>query len=174
MFKQRIRRILALHGIAAVLGAGVLVVATAATGDGSNRDLASVRGAVAKYHTTEAAEAGGWGLVPGLDHCFHSSAGGMGVHYIKGPLDTSLDARAPEALVYQFLPNGELHLGAVEYIVPADQWAAEGHAADDPPSVLGRDLHLNTDLGVWVLHAWIFDRNPSGVFEDFNPTVSCP
>ena len=25
----------------------------------------------------------------------------------------------------------------------------------------------------YALHAWIWDHNPAGVFENFNPTVSC-
>jgi hypothetical protein len=97
----------------------------------------------------------------------------MGVHYIDPKLlDTELDARQPEALVYQHKRNGELRLGAVEYIVPAAAWDEEGHS--HPPMVLGRHLHLNEELGVYVLHAWIFEHNPEGTFEDWNPRVSCP
>jgi hypothetical protein len=27
---------------------------------------------------------------------------------------------------------------------------------------------------VYVLHAWIFEHNPAGMFEDWNPRVVCP
>ena len=65
--------------------------------------------------------------MPGLDQCFEMpGTGGMGIHYINtGLLDETLDATQPEALVYQQLPNGKLHLGAVEYIVPQALWDAE-------------------------------------------------
>jgi hypothetical protein len=33
---------------------------------------------------------------------------------------------------------------------------------------------VNTAFGVWILHAWVHKSNPSGVFEDFNPNVTCP
>jgi hypothetical protein len=39
--------------------------------------------------------------------------------------------------------------------------------------VLGHHLHLNPGLGVYVLHAWIFKNNPAGIFEDWNPNVTC-
>ena len=41
------------------------------------------------------------------------------------------------------------------------------------PMLHGRHFHLNEKLGVLVLHAWIWKDNPSGMFEDWNPTVSC-
>jgi hypothetical protein len=154
--------------VAALLAVSAVFIASAAKDDRPQSDLANVRAAVARYHSVEAAQDAGWGLVEGLDHCFPH----MGVHYIKGPLDTSLDPLEPEALVYQYLPNGELHLGAVEYIVPAAGWDAEDHGHD--PEVLGRHLHLNEDLGVYVLHAWLFNQNPDGMYQDTNPRVSCP
>lgn len=164
--------------------AGSLVVANAAGGRGNGPELASVKAAVAQYHTTDAAEAAGWGLVPGLDFCFEMpGTGGMGIHYINtNLLDLSLDATQPEALVYQQMPNGSLHLGAVEYIVPQAPWDA-AHPADangqrELPSIDGlgpesMSLHLNASLGVYVLHAWIFTKNPAGTFADWNPDVSC-
>jgi hypothetical protein len=40
--------------------------------------------------------------------------------------------------------------------------------------VMGEDLHLNSALGVYVLHAWVWRNNPAGILEDWNPEVSCP
>jgi hypothetical protein len=141
----------------------------------TQRDVAEVRGAVAKYHTPARARAAGWDLVPGLDHCFVApEVGGMGYHYIDTDqlMDPTLDPLRPEALVFVEGPNGQLRLGAVEYIVPFDLW--EG---DDPPSVLGRHLHrLEPVPGVhvWGLHVWLFEPNPDGMFADWNPRVTCP
>ena len=39
------------------------------------------------------------------------------------------------------------------------------------------DIHwadeATLDLGLYVLHAWIWQNNPTGMFMDWNPTVSC-
>ena len=136
--------------------------------------LAQVRRSVAPNDDLDVALNAGWGLVEGLDHCFENpGVGAMGIHYINVDLlDTSLDPLAPEAMVYQYGPGGELSLGAVEWIVPAEAWDAEGHG--ELPQVLGHHLHLNEALGVYVLHAWLFLDNPAGVLEDWNPNVSCP
>jgi hypothetical protein len=165
------RRVLAVVGLWVVLMTLVGVVVVNAAGQS---DLARVRAATAKFHQIPAAEAAGYHLVPGLDYCFDNpGVGGMGVHYIKtSSLDLILDPLQPEAMVYSVGENGQFQLGAVEYIVPAAAWDAAGASA--PPSVLGHTLHLNQALGVYVLHAWIWQENPSGMFSDWNPKVHCP
>ena len=157
-----------------VLATGIAALASVLAADASDvqRDLAKVKGAVAQFHRVNAAQAAGWDLVPGLDYCFESPAGGMGIHYINlGLLDTTVEALQPEALVYHHLPNGKLLLGAVEYIVPAAAWDSEGH--EGVPTLFGQHFHLEEALGVYVLHAWIFTHNPAGMFDDWNPLVSC-
>ena len=51
-------------------------------------------------------------------------------------------------------------------------WDAAGNT--EPPTALGQSFNLNPTLDVSVLHAGIWKDNPSGVFEDWNPWVSCP
>lgn len=153
-----------------VVVAGLIIGVSAA----NQGDLAIVRKATANFQQVQAAQAAGYDLVEKLDHCFNKpGVGGMGYHYINtASLDLTVDALRPEAMVYAPQANGQLKLGAVEYIVPASEWDAAGHT--QPPAVLGHHLHLNKDLGVYVLHAWIWQHNPAGTFEDWNPTVSCP
>jgi len=142
-------------------------------------DLMLVKAAVSPYRSTKLATRAGWGLVPGLDNCFEMpGVGGMGIHYINTDLlDLDLNPLRPEALVYEPQPNGRLRLGAVEYIVPQAPWDA-AHPGEVPVihGLQSQDmpLHLNAALGVYVLHAWIFTRNPAGTFADWNPDVSCP
>jgi hypothetical protein len=164
------RKFFILAGLILVLGAIAVTIGLAA---GQN-DLRAVKEATAQFQRTEAAEAAGYTLVPGLDYCFiNPTIGGMGFHYIQtASLDITLDALQPEAMVYWPDRDGRLQLGAVEYIVPADAWHAAGNT--EPPIVLDQSLHLNESLGVYVLHAWIWKNNPAGVFEDWNPNVSCP
>jgi hypothetical protein len=135
-------------------------------------DLAQVRQATAQFHRPEAAQAAGYDLVPGLDYCFNKpGVGGMGYHYINTSiLDLNVDLLNPEAMVYAPGPNGILQLAAVEYIVPAAAWDAVN---SELPELLGQHFHLNQSLGVYVLHAWIWKNNPAGIFEDWNPTVTC-
>jgi hypothetical protein len=150
-----------------------LVAGSAALAAGQ-ADIAELRAATAQFHRTESAQAAGYDLVSGLDHCFENpGVGGMGYHYINtGILDLTVDELQPEAMVYIPSPNDGLQLGAVEYIVPAEAWDAAGNT--EPPTALGHNFHLNSTLGVYVLHAWIWKNNPSGMFEDWNPNVSCP
>jgi hypothetical protein len=152
----------------------VLAVAAVTTAFAAGQDnLAPVRAATAPFHDPAAAQAAGYVKVSGLDNCFNNpGVGGMGFHLINTSLlDTKLDAQHPEAMVYAPGPDGKLQLVAVEYIVPAAAWAATG--ATQPPSVLGLNLHLLPSLGVYALHAWIWKPNPSGIFQDWNPNVSC-
>lgn len=163
------RKSLILVGLIVALAAVAVTVAFADSQD----ELANVRTATAQFHQPEAAQAAGYTRVSGLDYCFNNpGVGGMGFHLINtGMLDTTLEAQRPEAMVYAPGPNGQLQLGAVEYIVPADAWDAAGNT--QPPSVLGQSLHLNSALGVYVLHAWVWKHNPDGMFNDWNPRVSC-
>jgi hypothetical protein len=136
-------------------------------------NFAELRDATAQYHRPEVAQAAGYDLVPGLHHCFNNpGVGAMGYHYINGDLlDTAVNFLEPEVMVYTPGPNGILQLGAVEYVVPAAVWDAEH---DELPQVIGQEFHLNPALGVYVLHIWVWKNNPAGMFEDWNPKVSCP
>lgn len=99
----------------------------------------------------------------------------MGYHYFNWELfdDPSVDPRRPEGLVYAPGPEGQLQLVAVEWVVPKTVWEAAG--SDEPPSVLGMDLHiLNPALNWYIHHAWVWRHNPSGIFEDWNPEIVCP
>jgi hypothetical protein len=159
-----------------IIGVIVLVAAalTTVAFAGGRSDLARLRSETAQYRSTENAQSAGYDLVPGLDHCFDNpGVGAMGYHYINTDiLDTTVDPLQPEAMVYAPGPNGKLKLAAVEFIVPAEAWEAEGHA--DLPFAYGHSFHLNEALGVYVLHAWVWKNNPAGMFEDWNPRVSCP
>jgi len=160
-----------LSTILIVILAGVFAFPAAAQ-DGINQELGKVRGVTAKYHSTDVAQADGYDLVPGLDYCFNNpGVGGMGYHYINTALlDTVIDPLKPEAMVYAPLANGKLQLAAVEYIVPADAWDA---IYDQPPTLFGQTFGLESALGVYELHAWIWKNNPKGIFFEWNPDVVC-
>lgn len=138
----------------------------------SQSGLAPARQGTAKFHKVSHAEAAGYVSTLDLLGCFENpGVGGMGLHYLQpGLLDGSVDAKTPEALVYEMTEDGRLKLAGVEYIVPLGAWDGE-----DPPELFGEHFHVNAALGLWVLHAWIWTPNPTGMFQDWNPSVAlCP
>lgn len=153
---------------AVLLALSVLAVALSASASAAQHELLDVKSANAQFREVAVAESQGY--VAFLD-CFDSPEGGMGQHYVNlSLLDASVSALQPESLVYEVLREGHLRLVAVEYIVPGD-------FVDplNPPVLFGQQFHLNEALGVWVLHAWIWKMNPTGIFMDWNPNVGqCP
>jgi hypothetical protein len=123
----------------------------------------------------DAAEAAGYGLFHG---CVSGpQEGAMGIHFVNGDLvgDGEVDASQPEALIYEFR-NGHLRLVGVEYVVIAEAWDADH---DTPPTLMGQVFHY---VGApnryripafYELHVWAWKKNPSGMFTDWNPKVSC-
>jgi len=95
----------------------------------------------------------------------------MGLHYLNGALlDGTVDAAAPEALVYEMREDGQLKLVGLEYLVPE-----ELVDPDNPPELFGDQFHPHGVLPFWILHVWIWRPNPSGMFSDYNPAVGmCP
>jgi hypothetical protein len=104
--------------------------------------------------------------------------GAMGVHYANGALvgDGVLDADRPAVLVYEPRPFGGLGLVAVEYLVLADLWHAEH---ETPPVLEGQVFHYTGSPNryglpaFYALHVWVWKHNPSGMFADWNPNVTC-
>lgn len=130
--------------------------------------LLALRASLLEYESLDAAIADGFDT--DLTGCMEMRpAGGMGHHYAKvGLLDGVPDATAPEALMYEPGPDGEMELVGVEFIVPFAAWSG-----DEPPVLFGRAMSYNSTFNVWALHAWLFKSNPRGVFADWNPRVGC-
>jgi hypothetical protein len=135
-----------------------------------NVQLAALRRATAPFHNFEkATQQFGYGTQ--VTTCwYHSGLGGQGYHY--GRLDRIMDPTVkllePELLMYEPLPGGGYRLVGVEYIVPIDAWPGSA-----PPVLLGQEFHRNEGLGIYALHVWVWPVNPSGMFADWNPNVSC-
>jgi hypothetical protein len=170
--KQDMRRLMAMTPLRIIAMALLPVIAfgaTATTWATSQPEMDALRAATERFKSLDAAIQAGYG--PFMDCFDNPGVGAMGYHYVNGNLlDLKVEALAPEAMVYEADANGELNLVAVEYIVPAKEWNEQN---TEMPMLYGRHFHLNEKLGVLVLHAWIWKDNPSGMFEDWNPTVSC-
>jgi hypothetical protein len=160
----------------------LVMLLSAAAAEATN-DLSRARAATAAFHDIATAQAAGYGGpvedLAGISCIANPGAGVMGIHYANGALlgDAVLDAASPELLVYQQLPNGELRLVAVEYLVFQGSWLQAGNTA--PPTLFGQTFTLvpaGNRYGLppfYELHAWIWMNNPSGMFKDWNPSGSC-
>jgi hypothetical protein len=135
---------------------------------GVNKELAPLHKVTAKFRSFESAKAAGWSEQ--ITGCMTDRmAGGMGYHYANPKLiDGKVRADEPELLVYAPEKYGRMRLVAVEYIVPFGAWNGE-----QPPKLFGQSFSRNMAFGVWALHAWVGEINPSGMFSDWNPHVSC-
>ncbi len=134
-----------------------------------NQELAQLRRLIAPFHDLERAQEAGWTLQ--LTPCLESPGeGAMGFHYGNPAfIDAEVALLEPELLVYEPQKNGKLRLVAVEYIIPFTLLPPES----DPPVLLGQELHRNFAAELWALHVWVGRHNPSGIFADWNPKVSC-
>ena len=165
--------------------------------------LAEVRAATEKYQDVAVALAEGFirdpadmcETAPMMGR--PASDGAMGVHYfrpdmlgITGPPNprvngngTHTDFRVPAILIYEPQADGSMQLVAVENLVFQASWAAAGHS--EPPTFHGvpydnmkDDPATATDEAHMFephfdRHVWIYRENPAGVFNPFNPAVSC-
>jgi hypothetical protein len=149
---------------------------------GLEDELAQVRRVTARFHDLDAALAAGYelGWVNGsgqriITGCVsHPTAGAMGYHYFNAELmaDLTTNLLEPEALVYAPGPEGQLRLVAVEWVVRGPNSNPPG--VSEAPIVLGMPLHILVPaVGFWLMHAWVWQPNPAGMFADFNPEVSC-
>lgn len=135
----------------------------------------AVRQATEGFQDVEDAQAAGYGLFHG---CVSSpEEGAMGIHYVNGDLvgDGALDATQPEAIIYE-MQNRQMRLLGVEYVVIAEAWHATNEA---PPVLMGQLFNYVSSpnrYGIpafYELHVWAWERNPNGMFADYNPNASC-
>lgn len=125
-------------------------------------ELRQARAATAKYQILENAFRDGY-----ID--INLPLPNMGYHFMKVPeVDTIIDIRKPEILIYNHDANGNMELVAVEYAVPI------ALQPDHAPAGFSGDNDVwtyHTGFGLWLLHTWIWKYNPAGVFNPTNPLV---
>lgn len=152
-----------LAGIALLAGCG-----SDLTGTSNDRDLKTLRGVTAPFKTFATASAAGWSAE--ITPCMADPAGGMGFHYGNTALiDGSVSVDKPELLLYEPDQNNTMQLVAVEYIIP---YTAHSRG-DTPPVLFGQQFKQNDTFQLWGLHVWAWKDNPSGLYADWNPRVSC-
>jgi hypothetical protein len=156
-------------GTAVVLLAGLLACSDGPTQPSvtaeQQHDLNALHAATVAYTDFSAAQAAGY--TERLTDCMADASGGMGYHYGKVAfIDGEARLTEPEILMYEPQADGSLKFVGIEYVVPLSESAT-------PPSLFGLEFHRNEAFQLWVLHVWLYQENPSGMFSDWNPTVSC-
>jgi len=139
-------------------------------GPEAEKDLATLRRVTAAFHDFDAAFHAGWKAE--ITPCMTDPAGsgGMGFHYGREDLfDGTAQVDKPELLLYEPEKDGRLQLVAVEYIIP---YAFHSREAD-APVLFGQQFQRNDTFQLWGLHAWVWKENPSGIFANWNPRVTC-
>ena len=126
-----------------------------------------------------------------------AALGAMGIHYFRPDIlgisappnprvdgnGTHTDFLKPGILIYEPQPDGSLELVAVENLVFQKSWHAAGNKAK--PSFHGVDYDTMQDDPATKIdeahmfephydrHVWLYRKNPSGMFAQFNPAVKC-
>jgi hypothetical protein len=171
---------LAVVGLAGAALVTLALVPTASA-EQAGRLLREVRTATAPYQDLDRATADGFGVVTdlgGLTCIDNAGTGAMGTHYALPSrlLDGEISALEPEILLYD--ETGDLPvLVGVEYVVLAEDWHAR-HGAQ-PPKQLGKKFTFVAAGNRYGLpdfyqqHVWLWETNPLGLLQDWNPEVGC-
>lgn len=125
-------------------------------------ELKLARAASAKYQNINNAKADGYSdinvVIPN-----------MGYHFMKTAyVDNQFEIERPEILVYNKKDNGQIELVAVEYAIPIPL------SPNQAPAGFTGDADVwtySTVFNLWLLHAWVWENNPDGVFNSTNPLV---
>ncbi len=154
--------------IAAVLAAlFLLALAGAAMGAGKS-DIPAVRAATAKYKDLNAALADQY--VEFYRCTEQPGVGTMGQHYANLQLvgDPAVDPLRPEVLVYSPKRGGGYKLVAVEWVTFQEGLTILGQPMDTVPA---GNRYMPDKF--YAKHAWIWQANPKGLFEQWNPSITC-
>ncbi|HYT65808.1 MAG TPA: hypothetical protein VEL51_05285 [Vicinamibacterales bacterium] len=163
---------------------------------GLGPQLAAVRDATDQFHDVSAALAAGY-LNPAGIPCEHNAIGTMGIHSSNPALagNQTLDPLHPKVLLYLPKPEGGFRLVAVEYVQfvllrnPATNqvapwtshspWPSNYQVVTPTPALFGQTFngpmpgHVPGMPWHWDLHVWIWANNPTGIFQQWNPAISC-
>lgn len=125
-------------------------------------ELKSARTATEKYRSIDAAIADGYEDI-------HVVQQNMGFHLLKTALlDSIFNPATPEILVYNKQHDGSVALVAVEFAVPIPLTPEKA-----PGGFTGSSdaWSYSTVFNLWLLHSWVWEYNPQGIFNPTNPLV---
>jgi len=135
----------------------------------TERAIATLRRVTARYHSLDLAIKDGFVLLHDCETRLNDEPVGT-VYYNPARLtDGVINPAVPDALVYEPGTSGAPpELVAVELAIPFTQWNKP-----QPPTFLGATFQREDEFGVFGLHAWVWRKNPNGLFAETTPRVSC-
>jgi hypothetical protein len=166
----------ALYALTFLLSLEMLPVARA--NEDTTPLIDEVHNATERYTDINVALAEGW--VTATPCVSGPDTGAMGVHLVlPSRLNAGvLNAKKPEALIYEPMTNGAMRLVGVEFIVLASVWETN-NPKGGVPALDGNLLNYiaaPNRYGLpafYELHVWAWEHNPKGSYADWNTHVSC-
>lgn len=124
-------------------------------------DLVPTYTSTAKYNYEPLAPPDGWAPT---DDCVPE----MGYRYVNATYlaDSVVDPAKPEVLLYEGGPDAD------DRDLVGVGWAVK-NTGQVAPELFGETFRSTEVPGYYTLHAWIYEDNPDGLFEGFNPKVTC-
>ncbi len=161
------------------------------------QQLAQVRAATARYHDINVALADGF--VPiGLGICEDTADGTHGIGYVNVPRFVSPDVNYLEPEILNYIPSGDGNLRLVNAVYTNRVLFRDTRPPDTPgyragifplqvpvvppyfEEVSGSFSLFGQQAGrqfagrwIYLLSAWAWSPNPSGMFADVNPRLNC-
>lgn len=180
--------------LATILTSAMLVTVAACghddVTDPTASELRALRESTAPYQDFDAAVAAGYDTP--ITSCWYDHEnGGMGYHYAQASLIDSVPSLMhPEALIYEPEEDGSMTLVGLEYLVPIAAWTGSAPptfasatmstpsaprrvSPDAAPRVDDQEFMRDDANGVYSLHIWLWKDNPAGLYEPWNPDISC-
>jgi hypothetical protein len=157
-----------------------LALPLAASADDDTAPLMDkVHNATERYTNINVAFSEGW--VTATPCVSGPDTGAMGVHLVLPARLSSvvLNPAQPQALIYEPMKNGAMRLVGVEFIVLESVWLSSNPPAGATPAL---DGNLMNYIGApnryglpafYEMHVWAWERNPKGVYADWNTHVTC-
>lgn len=136
-------------------------------GEQVHRLAATLRRVTARYHDIDAATHDHFVLLHGCETRLGDEPVGTVYVNLDRLTDGVINPELPDALIYEPSEKG-LKLVGVEFAVPFTLWPQP-----EPPQLLGTTFQREDEFGVFALHAWVWRRNPNGIFAETNPRVTC-
>ena len=131
------------------------------------RLAATLRRVTARYHDIEIAKHDNFVLLHDCETRLNEEHVGTVYVNVSRLTDGVIDPEKPDALIYEPSDKG-LKLVGVEFAIPFALWTQP-----QPPQLLGTTFQREDEFSVFALHAWVWRRNPNGVFAETNPRVTC-
>lgn len=184
-------KLLIFASVSAALTSGAIAAVPRTQPDQSLQQLARQ---LEPFKSVAYAESQGYRQASGCET--HPTLGAMGHHYVNPSLlgltapvngrvngtGTYTGTNPPPILLYVPDGQGGLKLAGIEMLVFAEAWHAEHK---QPPKYRGREYNYMADnpntpqdeahqfMPHYDLHIWLFEHNPSGLYAQWNPALSC-